>query len=198
MLKILKSISRPLLTMMLIMSTPVLAKEVKSPLSAKQEKVIQTVYDIGKQIKADDGMTFEWAAVGITFSESSAGKNLIGDESPDLKLRKASLGSMQVRLNTAKWIIKRDPLMNEYYSFLLKPKMEKRLISLLLSDVKFSAMIAITYLKMNYNCWLKKGHKNPYFHAISRYNGGNNNTIYFAKVKKNIKNIKRWKAIKTI
>ena len=199
MLKILRTISRPLLTIMLIIGTPILANktQVKSPLSAKQKQVIQEAYSIGKQIVAYDGMTFEYATAGVILTESSAGKNLIGDESPDLMLRKASIGSMQFQLATAKWVIKRDKLMNQYYSFLLKPKMEKRLISLLLSDVSFSAMMGATYLKMNYESKLRKGatSKQAYFYAISKYNGGSHNWAYYARVIKNIKNIKRWKTL---
>jgi hypothetical protein len=128
-------------------------------------------------------------------TESSSGRNIIGDEHYSKKLKKASLGVYQVRFDTAIFIIQRDKLMNQYYSFLLESKNEQRLITLLLTNSKFSGMLAATYLKMNYNYALKKGMKNPYFYAISRYNGGAHNTPYYKRVMKNMRMIKRLKVI---
>ena len=168
----------------------------KSPLSTEQENILQKAYNIGKQIVADNGTTFEWAAAGITFTESSAGKNIIGDESYTKNIREASLGSMQVRLATAKWVIKKDKLMNRYFNFLLADNKEKRLITLLLTDIQFSAMIGITYVKMNYNSALRRKFQRPYFYAISRYNGGSHNYKYYHRFKDNVKKIKKWRGVK--
>jgi len=176
----------------MMLGTPVLA------LSAEQEQVIKESYNIGKQIKAKDGMTFEWALTAIGMTESSSGRNIIGDEHHSKKLKKASLGVYQVRFDTAKEIIKKDKRMNRYYSFLLLKKNENRLVTLLLTNSKFSGMLAASYLKMNYNAALKKKLAKPYFHAISRYNGGNKNYAYYDRVMKNMKLIKRLKIIRKV
>jgi len=176
--------------MLMVFGTPLLA------LSAEQEQVINESYNIGKQVKAKDGMTFEWALAAVGMTESSSGRNIIGDEHYSRKLKKASLGVYQVRFDTAIYIIKRDKLMNKYYSFLLLKRNENRLVTLLLTNSKFSGMLAATYLKMNYEAALKKGSPKPYFHAISRYNGGCWNYAYYERVMKNMRMIKRLKIVK--
>ena len=156
-------------------------------LTLDQENVIKSGYNIGKQIKAKDGMTFENTTASISITESSAGLNIIGDEHHSKKLRLASLGAYQIRLVTAKEIITKDKQMNKYYGYLLQPNRENHLITLLLTNIEFSAMIAATYIKMNYNRALKNGHGNPLYYAISKYNGGSRNTPYYKRVIKNMK-----------
>jgi len=67
------------------------------------------------------------------------------------------------------------------------------LAQLLLSDIKFNIKIAVLHLIDNYNYALKKKMWNPYFKAISRYNGGWSNRKYYKKV---MKNMKVWRKIK--
>jgi len=60
------------------------------------------------------------------------------------------------------------------------------LASTLLSDLKFNTIIALYYLKYNYEKAKKQGYKNPWRIAISRYNGGNHNIKYLNKIRKNL------------
>jgi len=77
---------------------------------------------------------------------------------------------------------KMNSLMNEaekYKEYYLK---DERIVSLLMSDMRFNTMIATNYLIMNYEYAQRKKMWNPYFKTISRYNGGWKNTSYFKKV----------------
>jgi len=67
------------------------------------------------------------------------------------------------------------------------------LAQLLLSDSKFNVKVAVLHLIDNYNTALKRRMSNPYFRAISRYNGGWFNKIYYKRV---MKNMKVWRQIK--
>jgi len=75
----------------------------------------------------------------------------------------------------------------EYY------KLDLELAQLLLSDNRFNIKVALVHLITNYNEALKRKMPNPYFKAISRYNGGWHNKRYYKKV---MKNMKLWRAIK--
>jgi len=181
---------RKIATILLIAGTSLFA------VSAEQEKIMQESYNIGKQIVAKDGTSFEWTLTAIGLTESSAGKNIIGDEHHTKKLVKASLGVYQIRLATAKEIIKKDKLMNKYYAYLLED--ENRLATLLLTNSKFSGSLAATYLKMMYNRGLKKHLWNPHFYAVSKYNGGAHNKTYYNRVMNNLKTIRRLKVIRKL
>lgn len=199
--------------------------------SDSQVSRISKVYEIGKTIKANDGMTFEYALSSIYLQESSAGIRIVGDKYMDkfyykhhgkkffvsrkdvyidknnimkylyknlyvkkiykltgqLKpLRESSLGGFQIKLSTAKYIIKKRK-MKEYYNLL---KNDVKLINLLLINYKFSAKIALNYLIMTYNEASNRKMWNPYFKSISRYNGGWNNKAYYGKVMNRMKTIK--------
>ena len=149
-------------------------------ISESQLQILQMAYNIGKSTVADDGMTFEQTAASIALVESSAGLRLIGDQGINGKLRNASMGVMQVRLSTAKEVIKKDQRMNKYFSHLLHS--DQKLISMLLGNHRFNLLISLTYLRMQYDYALLLGYPKPYFRAISRYNGGNYNTLYFNRV----------------
>jgi len=155
---------------------------------------LKLAYNIGKQIKSNDGISFENTLCAIMLTESSAGMEVIGDKYKDGKLKSlydSSLGVFQIRLITAKEVIKKDKFMNKYFNHLLYN--DKKLVNLLLLDTEFSAMIACTYLKMTYNYALKHKHKSSWRSAISRYNGGWNNTVYIERVMKRYENFKRYK-----
>ena len=77
--------------------------------------------------------------------------------------------------------------MNSHFKYLLKD--EQALISMLLSKSKFGALVAGTYLKMNYNHALKTN-KTPYFYCVSRYNGGSFNNAYVSRVRSNMRLIR--------
>lgn len=161
-------------------------------LNNKQTKIIKESYNIGKEIKARDGMTFGYALSAIVLQESSAGRDLIGDKYKNGKLKNfydSSLGIFQIKLSTAKWIIRRESFLNKYFKNLLHN--DKKLVNMLFTNEKFSALVAGYYLKHSYEEALLKNFKNPWFRSISRYNGGWNNTSYYHKIMKRLRYIKR-------
>ena len=60
-----------------------------------------------------------------------------------------------------------------------------------LVDTKFSVILAHQYLSRIYNIAKKGNMWNPYFKAVSKYNGGWKNVKYFRKVNTNIKEINK-------
>ncbi len=75
-------------------------------MSPKQLHVLQTVRDVAKTIPDKHGQTYENTVSAICITESSAGKNTIGDFHNKNSLTKASLGPMQVRVSTARHVSK--------------------------------------------------------------------------------------------
>ena len=146
---------------------------------------IKRAYKIGKQIKADNGLTFENTLASIIFSESSAGKFILGDK--DKYIRNCSLGPYQIRLSTAKWIIKKDPFLRKYFGGI---KNEDTLITMLLTKTDFGALVSGRLLRFWYNYALHKGVKKPWDYAVSRYNGGIHNKKYVSKIRRNMKVIR--------
>lgn len=92
-------------------------------LTTKQIDESQMVYNIGKNIKASDGMTFGQALVGQFGEESSFGIYSIGDKySKNGRLKSlydSSLGVLQVKLSTAKLTIKKYPKLYRQYSHMI-------------------------------------------------------------------------------
>lgn len=101
--------------------------------------------------------------VGIAGTESSFGKNILGDDGH-------SLGTMQIQVATAKFIAKRDKSL----SWLLTCS-DRTIQKLLLRNDSLSIEIASKLI--NYHA-----KRHGIFGAISRYNGGANNHKYFNKV----------------
>ena len=149
-------------------------------ISQKQLHTLQIVRDVAKTIPDYRNETYENTLSAICLTESSAGTHVIGDIENGLDLTKASLGAMQIQVNTARHIAKLTPSL----AFLLDYS-NKRLASVLLTDVKVSARIAAHYLIR-----LKK-HRKKYFNMISGYNGGWSNRPYFSRVMKNYKYVEK-------
>lgn len=143
--------------------------------SKLQVSTIQTIRDVARGIPDESGETYENTLSYISLVESSAGKNIIGDwdKNSGVSLKKASLGSLQIQLKTAKWVIKITKALKKYRGL-----SDQRLVAKLLTDTKFSATIAAHYL-----IWLKKNRKN-YFQMVSGYNGGIENYPYYKRVMK--------------
>jgi len=85
-----------------------------------------------------------------------------------------------------------------YYKNKMKPykkyyKIDMELAQQLLINNEFNLDVAANYLKTNYNIALRRQYKNPYFKAISRYNGGWKNKVYYKRV---IKNMRYWEKLK--
>jgi len=148
--------------------------------SAKQIKNLQTVYSVSSKITK-----YPSTIASIALVESSAGKNIIGDwnKNSGTSLLVASLGILQIRLNTCKWVIKKEKSLYKYSKY-----NDSKLAGLLLTDIKFSTIIASYYFEI-----LRKS-RHQYFPTISGYNGGYYNRPYYDRVikaKKHISSLKK-------
>jgi len=94
-----------------------------SALSDIQKEKIKIAYEVGKTIKAKDGMTFENTLPSIMGQESSWGTNNLGDKwdkNGRLKsLYDSSLGNFQIKLSTAKITINMYPELKKKYGYLV-------------------------------------------------------------------------------
>ena len=150
-------------------------------LSSEQLKVLQTIRDVARTIPDYTGETYENTLAAICLTESSAGKNIIGDFKKGIVITKASLGSMQIQVATARYISKRV----KDLSWINKLS-DAQIANKLLTDIKVSAQISAYYLTI-----LKKSRKH-YFNVISGYNGGMNNSPYYKRVMKNMTLLKKY------
>lgn len=201
-----------------------------STLTQKQIKILKTVHDVCSQYHATDGMSFGKTCSAITLQESSAGKNIIGDQGidPDI-LVNSSLGVMQIRVRTVLEVLEHNKKLRKQYKYFWhkdydaihkyvpiliaikyyykmwrqsrgrraieyhkKYILEKKhfirykkaynkdlaIAESLLTDIKFSATIAANYLILNYELAQKRHYWNPWWKAVSRYNGGWKNVHY--------------------
>lgn len=159
-------------------------------MSEMQIQNLQDAYSIGKTTRTSDGLTFENTLAAIMLTESSAGKNLVGDDrfedGSKKPLHQSSLGTMQMQIKTARYLADKYPQLSW-----LKLLDDGQLTTQILNSPQFSSMLAGYYLKLNYEVAKKRGYWNPYFKAISRYNGGWNNTTYYKRVMRNMKIIKK-------
>lgn len=145
-------------------------------LSPEQLKVLQTVRDVARTVPDYNGETYEDTLAAICLTESSAGKNIIGDFKKGIMITKASLGAMQIQVATARYIAKRV----EELKWINKLS-DVEIANKLLTDIKTSAQLSAYYLTI-----LKKKRKH-YFNMVSGYNGGISNNPYFKRVMKNRK-----------
>lgn len=151
-----------------------------STLKFYQLKNLKLVKKVALKYPNKQGKTLEDTAMSICLTETNAGRVKIGDvKKNDPNIFKSSLGIMQVRMQTARFIAKKLKLKE-----VLKLS-DTELMSKLLSDNEFNAKIAIQYL-----VWLSNRTKN-HFTAISRYNGGNINYPYYNRVMQNMKKLKK-------
>jgi len=161
----------------------------------EQLKLAEKIYNIGKSFKTADGMSIEKTLTAISLRESSLGKYVLGDKKSNGEfkpLKEMSLGPFQMRVPTAKEIIKQNKL-TQYYKFL---KNDTALINRLITDASFGAKLSAFYFIKNYNEALKRGMSRPYFRAISRHNGGWNNKKYYNALMKNLRSIRKLDFIK--
>ncbi len=160
---------------MIIFSTMMLAHE----LTPKQIAVLQTVRDVAKSIPDKNGKTYENTLSAICLTESSAGRDNIGDVKNKKHYTKGSFGAMQIQLRTARAICAQ----NENLKWLNNLN-DLQLAGRLLGDIKLSAQIAAYYLVYLQNS------RRDHFYAVSGYNGGYTNHKYYNKVMNNKKIIK--------
>jgi len=98
------------------------------------------------------------------------------------------------KLKVKKWALKEY----KYWRKKIKPylvyiKKDDMIVDKLLSNKKFSIIISLHYLIMNYNIAIEKHLSNPWFRAISRYNGGWSNKKYYNKVLQKMKIVRKLK-----
>ena len=150
-------------------------------LSPEQLKVLQIVRDVARTVPDYKGETYENTLAAICLTESSAGQNIIGDFKKGIIITKASLGTMQIQVATARYIGSRIETLKWINSLT-----DAQIANKLLTDVKTSAQISAYYLTI-----LKKSRKH-YFNMISGYNGGFSNSPYYKRVMKNMKYLDKY------
>jgi hypothetical protein len=149
-------------------------------MTPKQLHVLQTVRDVAKSIPDKHGNTYENTVSAICLTESSAGKNTIGDFKHKKSFTKASLGPMQIQVATARHVsqnVKKLRWLNNLS--------DVQLAGRLLGDIKLSAKIATHYVI------LLQEKRLDHFYAISGYNGGFHNRPYYNRVMKNMEVVNR-------
>jgi soluble lytic murein transglycosylase-like protein len=148
--------------------------------SDEQIETLKLVREVALQYPNSTGETFENTAMAIALTETSAGVFKVGDIGKDPNILKASLGIMQVRLQTARFLA--DKL--EWKE--VQEMSDVKLVNKLLGDDKFNVTMAVKYI-----VWLNEYTKHNYFRTVSRYNGGNYNRPYYSRVMKNMALIRR-------
>ena len=144
----------------------------------KQLDTLKLVKEIALEYKDKRGESFENTAMAICLTESSCGMNKIGDLGKKPNITDASLGVMQVRVETLKYVAKKL----KWNDILALD--DVALASKLLNDDEFNIKVAVNYLVILSNS------TNSYFKTVSRYNGGNKNYAYYNRVKKNMIKVK--------
>lgn len=149
--------------------------------SEAQLKTLQTVRDVARHIPDSHGETYENTLSAICLTESSAGRDLIGDFKKKTSITKASLGAMQIQVATVKYVAKRVKSLSW-----LMDRTDAYIANQLVTNLKLSVRIAAHYLV------ILKERRGTYLNVVSGYNGGYTNYHYFAKVMKNMKLVKKW------
>jgi hypothetical protein len=143
-------------------------------MTQKQLHVLQTVRDVAKNIHDKNGKTYENTVSAICITESSAGKNTIGDFNKKKSITKASLGAMQMRVSTARHVSQFVPSLKW-----INKLSDIQIASRLLGDTRLGAKIAAHYVVILHNT------RPNQYNAISGYNGGMVNPTYYNKIMKN-------------
>lgn len=152
-----------------------------------QVKVLQTIRDIARTIPDQTGLTYEDTLSAICLTESSAGRDSIGDLTHWVSVTKASLGVMQIQVATVRYVSEQKASLSW-----IKKLADTEIANRLLSDVAFSAQIAANYLV------ILQSQRGKYLHVVSGYNGGMVNYPYYNRVMKNMTLVKRLVAEGTI
>lgn len=163
------------ISLIILLTLSSFAKDTHTKMTAKQLHVLQTIRDVAKSIPDKHGTTYENTLSAICITESDAGEALVGDYHHKKSITKASLGAMQIRVNTARHV-------SQYVKNLhwINKLTDIQIAARLLGDTRLSAKIATHYLVL-----LHEQRSNS-FHAVSGYNGGMNNHPYYNRVMKNM------------
>ena len=146
----------------------------------KQLETLKMVRKVALLYPNNLGETFEYTAMAICLTETSAGVFKVGDIGKNPNILNASLGIMQVRLGTARFLAEK---LN--WTEILQMS-DMQLVNKLLGDDEFNATVAVRFI-----VWLNDYTNHHYFRTVSRYNGGNYNKPYYFRVMRNMDLIKR-------
>jgi hypothetical protein len=160
-----------LFIVLIITILPVFAK---ITLSEKQIENLKTVREVALKYKDKNGETFPNTIASICMAESSGGMNLMGDPTQEKGKIYSSLGAMQIRVPTARYISSLYPKKLKVIHAMTDIQLRKKL----LTDIRFSAKIATLYVIHLSNT------RKSYFSAVSGYNGGTRNHKYYKRVVK--------------
>lgn len=149
-------------------------------LKPEQIDTLTLVKEIALRHPDKSGETFAKTAMAICLTETSAGVFKVGDIGRDPNIFKASLGVMQVRLETARFIAEKLDLQE------IKAMSDVKLVNKLLGDDRFNIEVAVQFL-----VWLSDYTNHDYFRTVSRYNGGNVNHPYYGRVMRNMQLIEK-------
>jgi len=163
------------LSLITLLALSLLGDDVIKKMTPNQLYVLQTVRDVAKSIPDKNGKTYENTLSAICLTESSAGKEIIGDFRNKKSITKASLGPMQIQVATARHVSQ-----NVKKLHWLNDLSDAQLAGRLLGDIKLSAKIATHYLVLLQN------ERKDHFFAVSGYNGGRVNHTYYNRVMKNM------------
>lgn len=147
-------------------------------ISNSQLSILQSVRDAARSIPDYQGITYENTLSAICLTESSAGVHILGDATKGKSITHASLGAMQIQVETARYVAKLTPSLR----YLLRYS-DQRIATILLTDITTSVKIAAHYLVR-----LKKSRK-KFYYMVSGYNGGWRNKPYYSRVMKNYRTV---------
>jgi hypothetical protein len=146
----------------------------------EQINTLALVKEIALRYPDKNNETFAKTAMAICQTETSSGVFKVGDIGKDPNIFKASLGVMQVRLQTARFVAQKLDLQE------IKSMSDVKLVNKLLSDDRFNIEVAVQFI-----VWLSNNTNHDYFRTVSRYNGGNSNHAYYNRVMRNMKLIQK-------
>lgn len=146
----------------------------------EQINTLALVKEIALRYPDKNNETFAKTAMAICQTETSSGVFKVGDIGKDPNIFKASLGVMQVRLQTARFVAQKLDLQE------IKSMSDVKLVNKLLSDDRFNIEVAVQFI-----VWLSNNTNHDYFRTVSRYNGGNSNYAYYNRVMRNMKLIQK-------
>ncbi|HQS65667.1 MAG TPA: hypothetical protein PLM93_00585 [Sulfuricurvum sp.] len=163
------------ISLIILLTLSLFAQDTRTKMTAKQLHVLQTIRDVAKSIPDKHGTTYENTLSAICITESDAGEDLVGDYHHKKSITKASLGAMQIRVQTARHV-------SQYVKKLhwISKLSDIQIAARLLGDIRLSARIATHYVVLLHE------HRSNSFHAVSGYNGGMNNHPYYNRVMKNM------------
>jgi hypothetical protein len=151
-----------------------------SAVTSEQLQVLQTIRDVARTIPDQRGVTYENTLSAICITESSAGRDLIGDFKKGIEITKASLGVLQIQVATARYVSQRVKSLRW-----LNDLSDGEIANRLLTDVELSARIGAHYLV------LLRHQRGKYMNTVSGYNGGMTNRPYYNRVMRNMKLVKQ-------